>query len=124
MLSLDLIEWVFRKGFKEEKILKNKMNIVRFFAFSVLMLTLSAAMAGDPAKGRGIYASRCSGCHGTNGVPLMPTVPNFTMGQGVMKSDREVMIFIKKGKAVMPAFEGILTDEEILDVIAHIRTLF
>ena len=54
----------------------------------------------------------------------MAAVPNFTMGQGLMKSDREIMSFIKKGKTVMPGFEGILTDEEILDVIAHIRTLF
>ena len=88
------------------------------------MLMLSTAIAGDPAKGRGIYASRCAGCHGANGVPTMPAIPNFTMGQGVMKSDPEIMAFIKKGKAVMPAFEGILTDDEILDVIAHIRTLF
>lgn len=104
--------------------MKNKMNIFRFIVFSVLMMTLGVAMAGDPAKGRGIYASRCSGCHGANGPPTMAAVPNFSMGQGLMKSDREIMAFIKKGKSVMPGFEGVITDEEILDVIAHIRTLF
>ena len=101
-----------------------KMNIFRFLMFTVMMLTLGVAMAGDPAKGRGIYASRCSGCHGINGLPTNPAVPNFTMGQGLMVPDREIMNFIKKGKTVMPGFEGVLTDEEILDVIAHIRTLF
>jgi len=101
-----------------------KMNIIRLITFSVLMLALSVSIAGDPAKGRGIYAARCAGCHGVNGLPQVPEVPNFTMGQGLMKSDREVMGFIKKGKTVMPGFEGVLTDEEILDVIAHIRTLF
>ena len=102
----------------------NRMNVIRFFVFALLMLMLGVAMAGDPTKGRGIYDSRCSGCHGPNGSPTMAAVPNFTMGQGLMKSDREIMSFIKKGKTVMPGFEGILTDEEILDVIAHIRTLF
>ena len=104
--------------------MKNKMNLIRFFVFSVLMLTFGATMAGDPAKGRGIYAAHCSGCHGSNGIPAMPAIPNFTLGQGMMKSDPEIMTFIKKGKTVMPGFEGVLTDEEILDVIAHIRTLF
>ncbi len=104
--------------------MKNKMIVIRFLVLVVLMLTLGAAMAGDPSKGRGIYAGRCSGCHGVNGLPSMTEIPNFTMGQGMMKSDREIMAFIKKGKSVMPGFEGVLTDDEILDVIAHIRTLF
>jgi len=102
----------------------SKMNIIRFFVFTILLLSLGVAMAGDPTKGRGIYASRCSGCHGANGLPTMADVPNFTMGQGLMKSEREIVGVIKKGKNVMPGFEGVLTDDEILDVIAHIRTLF
>lgn len=102
----------------------NKMNTIRFLVFVALMLTMGATVAGDPAKGRGLYATRCAGCHGPNGLPTMPEIPNFTMGQGLMKSDLEIMSFVKKGKGVMPAFEGVITDEEILDVIAHIRTLF
>lgn len=109
---------------KGENIMKNKANAVHLLIFFVLMLTMGAAMAGNPAKGRDIYAARCSGCHGPNGLPQVVEIPNFTMGQGLMKSDREIMGFIKKGKSVMPGFEGILTDEEILDVIAHIRTFF
>ncbi len=104
--------------------MKNRMNVIRLFTFSVLMLTMGASMAGDPTKGRGIYAARCAGCHGSNGRPMMTELPNFTLGQGLMKSDQEIMSFIKKGKGVMPAFEGVITDDEILDVIAHLRTLF
>lgn len=102
----------------------SNMNIVRLLVFITLTIALSVAMAGDPAKGRSIYAVRCSGCHGVNGLPTMAAVPNFTIGQGLMKSDQEIIGFIKKGKTVMPGFEGVLTDEEILDVIAHMRTLF
>lgn len=102
----------------------SKMSAIRFLVFTLLMLAMGVAMAGDPVKGRTVYAKRCAGCHGPNGLPQVPGVPNFTMGEGMMKPDHEIMGAIKKGKTVMPGFEGVLTDEEILDVIAHIRTLF
>lgn len=107
-----------------EKIMKGSLSLIRFLIFSLLMLTVTAAMAGDPVKGRGIYMDRCSGCHGVNGKPDIAEVPNFSMGEGMMKPDSDLMATIKKGKAVMPAFEGVLTDDQILDVIAYIRTLF
>ena len=46
------------------------------------------------------------------------------MGQGLMKSDQQLLAFVKKGKLVMPGFNGVLSDEEILDIIAYIRTFF
>ncbi|WP_455199314.1 c-type cytochrome [Kaarinaea lacus] len=102
----------------------SKMVVIRFLVLTLLMLAMGVAMAGDPVKGRAIYGARCAGCHGPNGLPQVPGVPNFTMGEGLMKPDQEIMQFIKKGKTVMPGFEGVLTDQEMLDVIAHIRTLF
>ena len=102
----------------------SKNNAIRLLVFTLLMITMGFAMAGDPVKGRTIYNKRCAGCHGANGLPQVPGVPNFSMGEGMMKPDQEIMQFVKKGKTVMPGFEGILTDEEILDVIAHVRTLF
>ena len=102
----------------------SKINVIRFLVFTLLMLSLGAAMAADPVKGRAIYGGQCAGCHGVNGLPQVAEIPNFTMGQGLMKSDRELMETIKKGKGIMPAFQGVLSDEEILDVLAHIRTFF
>lgn len=104
--------------------MKGSMSIVRFLAFTLLIITAGSAMAGDPVKGRGIYTERCSGCHGPNGKPDIAEVPNFSVGEGMMKSDSALMVTIKKGKAVMPAFEGVLTDDQILDVISYVRTLF
>lgn len=101
-----------------------KNNVIRFLVFTLLMTAMGMAMAGDPVKGRTIYGTRCAGCHGVNGLPQVPGVPNFSMGEGMMKPDQEIMQFVKKGKTVMPGFEGILTDDEILDVIAYVRTLF
>lgn len=102
----------------------NKISICRFFVFVMLVLPLGAVMAGDPRKGRGLYEQHCSGCHGLGGRPNVPGVPNFTLGEGMNKPDTDILEFTKKGKVVMPGFEGVLSDKEILDVIAYVRTFF
>jgi cytochrome c6 len=102
----------------------HKQFVRHFMVFILFILSIGAANAGDPMKGSQLYENHCSGCHGLNGSPQVVGVPNFTMGQGLMKSDQELLSFIKKGKTVMPAFNGVLSDEEILNIIAHIRTFF
>jgi mono/diheme cytochrome c family protein len=109
---------------KEKETMLNKANICRFFVFVMLILPLGAALAGDPRKGRGLYEQYCSGCHGLEGRSHVPGTPNFTLGEGMSKPDIDILEFTKKGKVVMPGFEGVLSDEEILDVIAYIRTFF
>ena len=101
-----------------------KQFIHHFMVFILFILSTGIASAGDPMKGSKLYGDRCSGCHGLNGVPQVVGVPNFKMGQGLMKSDQQLLAFVKKGKLVMPGFNGVLSDEEILDIIAYIRTFF
>lgn len=96
----------------------------RVFVLSLMLFATAAAQAGDPQRGRQIYIDRCSGCHGLTGTPTMPAVPAFSRGERIMKPDQELLAFIKRGKTVMPGYEGVLTDMEILDTIAYIRTLF
>jgi len=40
----------------------------------------------------------------------------------MLRSDAMLLRAIKDGKKAMPAYMGILSDREILDVIAHMRT--
>lgn len=101
-----------------------KMNVFRFLFFTLLMVVMTFATAGDPVKGKNIYDNRCAGCHGVKGLPHVPDVPNFSVGEGIMKPDQEIIQVVKKGKTVMPGFEGVLKEDEILDVISYIRTLF
>ncbi len=101
-----------------------RMTILRRLVVLSLMLFAVNAQAGDPQKGHQIYLDKCAGCHGVEGFPTMVAVPAFGRGEGMMKPDQELLDFIKRGKVVMPAFEGILTDQQILDTIAYIRTLF
>lgn len=84
----------------------------------------ASARAADPAKGRLLYASHCAGCHGAAGRAVMPGAPDFNQSQRrLMRPDFTLLASIRGGKNAMPAFQGILPDRDILDVIAFLRTL-
>jgi mono/diheme cytochrome c family protein len=103
---------------------------IRTIIIPVLLLGLSAlsssnAFAGDPLQGGAIYAKHCAGCHGGNGIGIIAGTPNLAGNTQLMvRPDFELMIAIQMGKGIMPAFQGRLTDAQMRDVIAHIRTFF
>jgi len=103
---------------------KNLPVIPMFLSLLLLLAPTGAVLAGDPIKGRPLYIDRCSGCHGLNGASHVGYIPNFKLGEGLMKPDQEIIAFVKKGKGVMPGFNGILTDTEIRDILAYVRTFF
>lgn len=93
----------------------------------VLALTLffsGIATASDINAGRDLYRRHCLQCHGANGAPNMAGAPDFSRGQGLMRSDKSLHQRIKTGRNACPGYFGILKDQEILDVVAYIRTLF
>lgn len=93
---------------------------------SLLCSTLLAStpvLAADVANGARIYGIHCIACHGMQGQSALPNVPNFAIGERMMQPDFALMQSIRTGKDIMPAFFGILRDQEILDVIAYLRTL-
>jgi cytochrome c6 len=53
----------------------------------------------------------------------MPDAPNFAQNESLMQANNILLISIKNGKNAMPAYKGILKDQDILDVIAYLRTL-
>ena len=88
--------------------------------------------ARDPTPvGRGarIFVRTCAGCHGADGrgtlrpglakPPRDLTNPAF---QGQMTNE-QLRHSIRIGKGQMPAFGGLMPDDEIADVIAFVRTL-
>lgn len=104
--------------------MKHKIVLRSVFILLFILFATGLAQAGDPQRGRQIYFDRCSGCHGFDGIPTMNYVPAFGRGDRMNKPDRDLMMLIKRGKGVMPGYEGMLTDIEILDTLAYIRTLF
>jgi len=91
---------------------------------AVLALVLGgAAIAADPNKGGQTYRLHCSMCHGENGHRVMPNAPDFSRGEGTFQSDMALLKRIEAGKNACPSYRGILQQQDILDLIAHIRTL-
>lgn len=79
--------------------------------------------AADTFKGQRLYAANCAICHGQSGRSMMPGAPNFDRGERVLQPDFTLLASIRSGKNAMPAFQGILSDRDIMDIIAYVRTL-
>ena len=92
--------------------------------------------AGDPTKGQQAYAQSCASCHGPDAKGLPNLGKDLVDGAFAREqSDAELIAFIKKGRPVsdpanttkidMPPKGGnpALTDAQIADIVAYIRTL-
>lgn len=86
--------------------------------------------AGDPGNGGAVFASNCAGCHGANAGGNIG--PALTTADGPKSwTLAEFTLALRQGKtperelnATMPRFsETQLTDEQIADVQAYIKTL-
>ena len=112
------------------------IKFVKVIAFSGLMLGLNLSFAwaepGDPVKGKAIYERLCITCHGTQGKGdgpagqmMMPHPADFTNPKIKSKPDSELLGSIQNGRppTTMPAFRGQLSEQQIHDVLAYIRSL-
>lgn len=88
----------------------------------------SLARAGVP-EGKTLFASKCQPCHGPNGEgkPAIAKMYNVTMPalaskevQG--KNDAELKKIITAGQGKMRPVSG-LTDQQVNDIVAFVRTL-
>jgi cytochrome c6 len=90
-----------------------------------LLVSMPNALAGNAFAGQSIYNSHCAGCHGGDGRGVMAGTPSFQAGSPALaKPDFRLKELIQKGKGVMPAFKNILKEDQIYDVIAHLRTFY
>lgn len=102
-------------------------TLVASLAVLTVALVLSATtFAAD--SGADVFKSKCAACHGAEGKG------DTAMGKGMKlkdlgsddvqkMSDADLTTVIEKGKKPMPAYEGMLTKEQITDVVKYIRTL-
>ena len=101
---------------------KTIVAVVCAMAFS----TAASARAQD--SGAATYKSKCAMCHGADGLGTTPAgkamkaIP-FNSPDLVKASDADLIAATKSGKGKMPAYAGKLTDPQITEVIAYIRTL-
>lgn len=79
------------------------------------------ALDGDPDAGAVVYHRVCDGCHSTtDGGPFGPVGPFVRE-----RSDEAVLHRVLRGKAPdMPPFDDELEDQELADLLAHLRAEF
>lgn len=103
---------------------KDRRNVGGALVATVLALGWAgSALAADPKHGGEIYNKQCVNCHGERGRPNMPGVPDFARGERLMQSDIDLIKSIGRGKGMMPSYQGLLSEKDITDVIAYLRTL-
>jgi len=88
------------------------------------------ARNADVSKGKSIYREVCQTCHGLNGtgpgtMTLQPPAADLTSAAVQEKLDAGLFKAIHDGRknTAMGAWKYSLSDEEIHDVIAYVRTL-
>ena len=79
--------------------------------------------ANDIVRGAELYRQMCASCHGTQGESTWPGAPSFARREAMLQADRALLERIRAGRNAMPSYRGVLTDRDILSVIAYTRTL-
>jgi mono/diheme cytochrome c family protein len=88
------------------------------------------SLSGNTSSGKAVFGKYCVNCHGQSGKgdgpigqSLVPPAANLTvLGK---KSDQDILDTLRNGRpgTAMPSWKNDLSSQEILDVLAYIRTL-
>lgn len=108
---------------------KEAITVKHSLKLAVLVATIMA-VPGALAQGPGasIYKGKCEMCHGAHGKASTSTgkmmhAPSFKKSSIKNAPDSKLESIIKNGKNKMPAFKNKLSDKQIKQVVAYIRTL-
>lgn len=78
--------------------------------------------------GEKVYKAKCAACHGPEGKGETPAgkatkARDFCSDEVQKETDEEWTTIVVKGKNKMPGYDKKLTDAEIKDAVAYIRSL-
>jgi len=121
---------------------KGEVTIIKrgLGVFAILALSsagLGAVEAQNLAEGKKLYASYCTSCHGDGGkgdgvaARSLPVKPADHTNGAVMNqlSDKFLMEIVAKGgsgvskSGFMPAWGSSLSDKQILELVAYVRSI-
>ena len=97
-------------------------------AAAILLAASIAGPAFAQAPGADTYKAKCAMCHGADGLAATPMAKNlkilsFKDAAMVKAPEAQFIASTTNGKGKMPAYKGKLTDAQIKDVVAYVRTL-
>ena len=94
----------------------------------VALLATAVAVPMFAQSGESTFKSKCAMCHGQDGLATssmskMLKVPSVKSPDFRKLSESEMVADTTDGKAKMPSYKGKLTDAQIKEVVAYMRTL-
>jgi mono/diheme cytochrome c family protein len=95
---------------------------------AVLCLAAAGMRAQDVASGEKVYKAKCASCHGPDGkgetaAGKATKARDLCSAEVKNEADAAWTEIIGKGKNKMPAYDKKITDAEVKDVIAYMRSL-
>lgn len=93
------------------------------FVIALFLPPMAAAQSGADT-----YKAKCQGCHGPAGNPsagMAKAMGMQPLGSSAIQgmSDSDLTSAIENGKGKMPAFKGKVSDAQVKELVAYIRTL-
>ena len=108
------------------------MNYIAMIALAAFAAAQPPASKGSADLGKKIFTAKCTTCHGRDGKGVAsmaklfkvdPEKMNWTSSVNQGKTDAELKTTITNGNGKMPSFKGKLSDGDMANVIAFIRSL-
>ena len=95
---------------------------------AVLCLAAGVMRAQDVANGEKVFKAKCASCHGPDGkgdtaAGKATKTRDLSSDEVKKESDATWADIITKGKNKMPPYDKKISDAEVKDVIAYMRTL-
>ena len=95
---------------------------------AILCLAGSIVRAQDVANGEKVYKAKCASCHGPDGkgetaAGKATKVRDICSADAKKETDAAWTEIIVKGKNKMPSYDKKITDAEVKDVVAYMRSL-
>ncbi len=101
------------------------MTSFRSVLLIALLISLALSNIAFAQSGADTFKTKCAGCHGLDGKKEMPAmgVKPLTSPDVQKMSDADLIASVSKGKGKMPGYAGKLTDDQIKQVVAFVKTL-
>ncbi|HUD22085.1 MAG TPA: cytochrome c [Acidobacteriaceae bacterium] len=104
------------------------MKIRTGFILAAILAATTVTSAFAQGSGADTYKAKCAMCHGADGLASGPAgkamqVPAFNSPALAKATTAEMIAATTNGKGKMPAYTGKLTDAQIKEVVAYVRTL-